>query len=98
MPSASRIVTFLLALCVVFGVLAVSAEPTSAAEKYTRGLRYASLTPDGKSVVFCYRGDIWVTTVDGKSPVPRRRYRVSDGVVQSRPVLGGLHHVYSRVA
>jgi tricorn protease len=36
-----------------------------------RRLRYPSLTPDGKSVVFCYRGDIWVTDTDGKSPARR---------------------------
>ncbi|MHC4938791.1 MAG: S41 family peptidase [Planctomycetota bacterium] len=33
--------------------------------KPTLGLRYPNLTPDGKKVVFCYRGDIWVAHVDG---------------------------------
>ncbi|MEN8149918.1 MAG: hypothetical protein ABFS86_08850, partial [Planctomycetota bacterium] len=42
-----------------------------AAEKPTAGLRYASLTPDQKQVVFCYRGDVWVAPVDGKGPALR---------------------------
>ena len=37
-------------------------------------------------------------SLDGTAPVPRRRQSVGEGSVQSRPVLGGLHHVYSRVA
>ena len=42
-----------------------------AAEESTQGLRYPSLTPDGKSVVFCYRGDIWISPRDGKGPAQR---------------------------
>jgi tricorn protease len=54
------------------GVLpSLPARSAQAAEKYTRGLRYPSLTPDGKQVVFAYRGDIWVTDTDGKSPARR---------------------------
>jgi hypothetical protein len=37
-------------------------------------------------------------SLDGNSPVPRRLQRVGDGEVQSRQVLGGLHHVYTRAA
>ncbi len=41
----------------------------SASAKETQGLRYPSLTPDGKSVVFCYRGDVWISPLDAsKSP------------------------------
>jgi transposase InsO family protein len=36
--------------------------------------------------------------LDGNAPVPRRRQRIGDGDVQSRPVLGGLHHIYTRAA
>jgi tricorn protease len=42
-----------------------------AADPLTRGLRYPSLTPDGKQVVFGYRGDLWIANVDGKGPVTR---------------------------
>jgi tricorn protease len=42
-----------------------------AAEESTQGLRYPSLTPDGKSVAFCYRGDIWIAPRDGKGPAQR---------------------------
>jgi transposase InsO family protein len=37
-------------------------------------------------------------SLDETSPKPRRRQRVGDGDVQSRLVLGGLHHVYTRAA
>jgi transposase InsO family protein len=40
----------------------------------------------------CHQG------LDGDAPVSRRRWRVEDGDVQATPVLGGLHHVYSRAA
>ncbi len=54
----------LLVLCLAPGV-------ASAADAPTDGLRYPSLTPDGQTVVFAYRGDIWVAAVDGKGPVRR---------------------------
>ena len=47
-----------------------------AAAKPTVGLRYASLTPDGKHVVFCYRGDVWVAQTDGKGMAMRNSQRV----------------------
>ena len=41
-------------------VLAALATPALAADaKPTRGLRFPTLTPDGKTVVFAWRGDIW---------------------------------------
>jgi tricorn protease len=43
----------------------------TAAARPTQGLRYPCLTPDGKQVVFCYRGDVWVSPVDGNGPVLR---------------------------
>ena len=55
-------------LALVFAVLAA---PALAADEPTQGLRYPSLTPDGKSVVFCYRGDVWIAPVDGKGHADR---------------------------
>ena len=55
----------MLKLWLLLGLLFMLA-PAEAAGGATKGLRYASLTPDGKSVVFCYRGDIWISTLDGK--------------------------------
>ncbi len=49
----------------------VLASAATAADESTQGLRYPSLTPDGKSVVFCYRGDIWIAPRDGKGPAQR---------------------------
>jgi tricorn protease len=49
----------------------VLASAAAAADESTQGLRYPSLTPDGKSVVFCYRGDIWIAPRDGKGPAQR---------------------------
>jgi len=37
-------------------------------------------------------------SLDGDAPVPRRRWSRGDGGVRGQPVLGGLHHVYSRAA
>src|SRR5262245_38933400 len=37
----------------------------SAEAKTTRGLRFPVLTPDGKTVVFAWRGDIWRAPVAG---------------------------------
>ena len=45
--------------------------PAFAAGKAARGLRYPSLTPDGRQVVFGYRGDIWVAPTDGSGPARR---------------------------
>jgi putative transposase len=37
-------------------------------------------------------------SLDGEVPIARRRWSDADGDVQSKPVLGGPHHVYSRAA
>ncbi len=60
-----------IALTLFAALLLLAAAPAHAAEKTTRGLRYPTLTPDGKQVVFCYRGDIWVAARDGKGPARR---------------------------
>src|SRR5882672_3258770 len=39
--------------------LAAATSASAADAKTTRGLRFPSLTPDGKTVVFAWRGDIW---------------------------------------
>ncbi|MDA1196037.1 MAG: S41 family peptidase, partial [Planctomycetota bacterium] len=62
---------FVLSALAALVACALLAGPADAAEKYTRGLRYPSLTADGKQVVFSYRGDIWITDTDGKSPARR---------------------------
>jgi tricorn protease len=56
--------TFLLTLVAL-------ALPAGAADESTQGLRYPALTPDGKAVVFCYRGDVWIAALDGKGPAQR---------------------------
>ncbi|NJN14717.1 MAG: hypothetical protein HC813_03660 [Planctomycetes bacterium] len=45
--------------------------PAPAAESTAKGLRYPSLTPDGNSVVFCYRGDLWIAPLDGSRNADR---------------------------
>ncbi len=53
---------------VAFVGAAAFSSPVSAADKEpTRGLRFPSLTPDGKTVVFSWRGDIWRSPVAGGS-------------------------------
>lgn len=37
-------------------------------------------------------------SLDGDAPVPRQQWSPDDGEVQAAPVLGGLHHAYSRAA
>ena len=67
-----RITRFLaFAAVALLAIAALSHSTLEAADTYTRGLRYPSLTPDGKQVVFAYRGDIWITATDGKSPARR---------------------------
>jgi tricorn protease len=41
------------------------------AEGPTRGLRFPSLAPDGKTVVFAWRGDVWRAPADGGGPAVR---------------------------
>ena len=43
----------------------------SAEDKPKIALRYPSLTPDGKSVAFCYRGDVWIAPRDGSRRADR---------------------------
>jgi putative transposase len=37
-------------------------------------------------------------SLDGNAPVPRRSWSRHDGNAKARPILGGLHHVYTRAA
>ena len=56
----------LLSALAVAGVAALAPATALAADKTpTRGLRFPSLTPDGKTVVFAWRGDIWRAPVAG---------------------------------
>ncbi|HEX5138449.1 MAG TPA: S41 family peptidase [Planctomycetota bacterium] len=57
------------ALALLFPLLLAPA--AAAADESTQGLRYPSLTPDGKSIAFCYRGDVWIAPRDGKGPAQR---------------------------
>ena len=50
-------------LCLI--LLVALSGVVSAADPGKIALRYPSLTPDGKSVVFCYRGDVWIAPLDG---------------------------------
>ncbi len=54
-----------LAALLLWPALAGAAEPAA------KGLRYPCLTPDGKSVVFCYRGDLWIAPTDGSRNADR---------------------------
>ncbi len=61
-----------LALLALAALLLSVAPPFAGADgkkEPTRGLRFPSLTPDGKTVVFAYRGDIWRASVEGGTPV-----------------------------
>ncbi|MHC4974542.1 MAG: S41 family peptidase [Planctomycetota bacterium] len=56
-------------VCLILAVALSGA--VSAADKPKIALRYPSLTPDGKSVVFCYRGDVWIAPLDGSRRADR---------------------------
>jgi len=51
-----------------------------------------------KEYVAYYNAGRCHQALDGDAPVPRRQWAVEDDNVQATPVLGGLHHVYSRAA
>lgn len=51
--------------------LALAPRADAADAKTTQGLRYPCLTPDGKWVVFDYRGDIWRAALDEKGHADR---------------------------
>lgn len=57
--------------CALSTVLLAAQAPAEASSTGTKGLRYPSLTPDNKHVVFGYRGDLWIAPVDGQSSVRR---------------------------
>jgi transposase InsO family protein len=48
-------------------------------------------------VAYCNEGRCH-HALNEKAPVPRRRWSNEDGEVQVTPILGGLHHIYSRSA
>ena len=60
---------FCLILALASGPLLFGSARLARAEekKPTRGLRYPTLVPDGKTVVFAWRGDIWRAPVEGGS-------------------------------
>jgi transposase InsO family protein len=51
-----------------------------------------------REFVSYYNGGRCHQSLDGDAPVPRRRWDIEHGDVQAVPVLGGLHHVYTRAA
>ena len=53
----------------LLGMLALPAlaKEGADADRPTRGLRYPSLSPDGKHVAFSYRGDIWIADANCKT-------------------------------
>ena len=53
------------ALCAAAGFVTHGARADEGSKEATRGLRYPSLTPDGKTVVFAWHGDIWRMPVAG---------------------------------
>src|SRR5262245_15894961 len=65
-----------IAAVAVFGTLfSVSSFADGTAKPTTRGLRFPSLTPDGKDVVFAWRGDLWRAPVAGGGA---RRLTIND--------------------
>lgn len=64
-----RAVLFLLAVGLVAALAPAAA--AAASDSPTLGLRYPSLTPDGKTVVFAYRGDLWSAAASGKGQALR---------------------------
>ena len=68
-PTLRSLAALLLAAPLVLG--AAPGGPAWADAKPTQGLRYPSLTPDGKWVAFDYRGDIWRASLDGKGHADR---------------------------
>jgi tricorn protease len=63
----TTVLAWLLCLLAASGPGALAAEE----EKPTVGLRYPSLTPDNRQVVFSYRGDIWIAPTEGTAPARR---------------------------
>ncbi|GJM22512.1 MAG: hypothetical protein DHS20C15_24270 [Planctomycetota bacterium] len=45
-----------------------------------------------------YNGGRCHQALDGDAPESRSRFAPTDGRVRARPMLGGLHHVYTRAA
>ena len=64
------------ATCLFTAVLLASGAAV-AADDGTQGLRYPSLHPDGKTVVFAYRGDIWRAARDGTGHATRLTIHVA---------------------
>ena len=67
MHSIAHRICLLTLLLVGLGLAAGRAD----AKDERRALRYPSLTPDGKQVVFCYRGDVWIAPLDGSHRADR---------------------------
>ncbi|MHC4959370.1 MAG: S41 family peptidase [Planctomycetota bacterium] len=72
---------WLLSLTIVFAFVGLS----EAKDPPTKGLRYASLTPDNKQVVFCYRGDIWVGDVASRKVTRLTIHQAQDTLARVSP-------------
>ena len=62
---------FTTSLALLLAGFALAPRADAADAKTTVGLRYPCLTPDGKWVVFDYRGDIWRASLDEKGHADR---------------------------
>jgi len=55
---------------VLLGVVAAALASAATAAERAAWLRYPAISPDGASVVFSYRGDLWKVSADGGTAVP----------------------------
>lgn len=51
---------------------------TSFAQNSPKWLRYSSISPDGKTIVFTYKGDLWKVSVTGGSAIPLTLHEAHD--------------------
>ena len=68
MRRSARVFLCLLPILALAVLVALPQSASADDSKATQGLRYPSLSPDGKLVTFAYRGDIWVAETTGKEP------------------------------
>lgn len=69
MPKSRRISLRTIALCVLFPLILAAALPL-AAQEHPLWLRYPAVSPDGATIAFCYKGDIYRVPASGGQAFP----------------------------